>query len=440
MIFVCVLLQVSGVVLAILARMHCSKYKDMDAVKQASVLEREEILGRKRTRKMLACSIALLILSATFAELLVWKDKNDKNRDSTSISRTDYSGQVQTKDILLTFDDKEYAYSMEIFPREYTEEEFLTLAQKKIGEVKRTMLGSNEDFDHIASDLELPYEDAEGVFTYSWISDNPQVLSSFGKINKEELEHTTPVTLKLTVSYLSYKWEEDIPLKVVKEMRRESAVTETLDVLRQLETETRTEKIVTLPKEYAGVQITLKTVTDTKARNCLTAGILLAITMILLARVKLREDIKKQNDTLIEQYPSFVNMLCLMLGSGMTIQMGIRQILSGMENNVLLKKELEYAIHQIETGCEEAWVYEQLGRRLRVPEYHQLMQHLSQHIRMGTKDLRNLMEKEAQIARKKRCEFAKKKGEEASTKLLFPMVVLLATVMLLIVYPAMTGF
>ena len=44
-----------------------------------------------------------------------------------------------------------------------------------------------------------------------------------------------------------------------------------------------------------------------------------------------------------------------------------------------------------------------------------------------------------QTALKKRRELAKKKGEEASTKLLFPMIVLLALVMVLIVYPAMTG-
>lgn len=84
-------------------------------------------------------------------------------------------------------------------------------------------------------------------------------------------------------------------------------------------------------------------------------------------------------------------------------------------------------------------MYEQLGRRLELPEYYQLLQHISQYIRMGTKDLRNLMEQEMQQALKKRRELAKKKGEEASTKLLFPMILLLVLVMVMIVYPAWAG-
>lgn len=53
----------------------------------------------------------------------------------------------------------------------------------------------------------------------------------------------------------------------------------------------------------------------------------------------------------------------------------------------LLRRELEYAMHQLDTGSEESWVYEQLGRRLELPEYYQLLQHISQYIRMGTRIL-----------------------------------------------------
>ena len=45
---------------------------------------------------------------------------------------------------------------------------------------------------------------------------------------------------------------------------------------------------------------------------------------------------KKRNNVLMEQYTSFVNRLWLLLGSGMTVQTGIRQILSEMEKDWLL--------------------------------------------------------------------------------------------------------
>lgn len=440
MILICVLIQVSGVLLAILSRIHFSKYKAIEGKKPVSMLEQVEHLGQKRVKKMFACSIAVLFISATLTEMLVWKSRKEETSGAPVIIRTDYAGAAQTEDIWLTFDDKKYAFTLEINPREYTEEEFQELAREKIGDVKRNMLGNNTDLNHVTEDLKLPQEDEMGIFSYSWVSDYPEIVSSYGAVSTEELTDTAAVTLTLRVSYLSYTLEEEIPLTVVKELRRESAVADTLEALRQLEQDTRTKESITLPKEYEGVQITLQGDTKAQAKRCLAAGVVLALFIVLFARLKLREDGKKRDDTLKRQYPSFVNTLWLLLGSGMTIQMGIRQIISGMKDDVLLKRELEYAMHQIDNGSEEAWTYEQLGRRLHVPEYYQLMQHLSQHIRMGTKDLRNLMETEAQTALKKRREYAKKQGEEASTKLLFPMVVLLATVMVLVLYPAMTGF
>ncbi|MDD7283644.1 MAG: type II secretion system F family protein, partial [Clostridium sp.] len=173
--------------------------------------------------------------------------------------------------------------------------------------------------------------------------------------------------------------------------------------------------------------------------QCLFLGIMLAGAVFTVLYSRNREQQKKDNDALIRDYPFLVNRLWLLLGTGMTVQMGIRQIMSELNDNVCLKRELEYAIHCLQTGGEESLVYEQLGRRLKLPEYNRLFRQLGQHVRIGTKDLRNLMELEMQTALKKRRELAKKKGEEASTKLLFPMIVLLALVMVLIVYPAMTG-
>lgn len=50
-----------------------------------------------------------------------------------------------------------------------------------------------------------------------------------------------------------------------------------------------------------------------------------------LAVCKMERRTEKRNNVLMEQYPSFVNRLWLLLGSGMTVQTGIRQILSEME-------------------------------------------------------------------------------------------------------------
>ena len=79
---------------------------------------------------------------------------------------------------------------MEIEPREYTEEEFYQQAQQRITELESEILGDNPDLEHVSRSLNLPGEDATGVFTYAWRSDNPAVLSSYGKVDLEEVTET----------------------------------------------------------------------------------------------------------------------------------------------------------------------------------------------------------------------------------------------------------
>lgn len=51
--------------------------------------------------------------------------------------------------------------------------------------------------------------------------------------------------------------------------------------------------------------------------------------------------------------------------------------------------------------------------------------------------MRKLMEDEMEEAFQKRTDFAKRKGEEASTRLLFPMFCMLGVVMVMVVSPAL---
>ena len=62
------------------------------------------------------------------------------------------------------------------------------------------------------------------------------------------------------------------------------------------------------------------------------------------------------------------------------------------------------------------------------------------NIKKGTKELSNLLEKEACDAFEKRKNMARVKGEEATTKLLMPMMLMLITVMMIIMIPAIWSF
>ncbi len=81
-----------------------------------------------------------------------------------------------------------------------------------------------------------------------------------------------------------------------------------------------------------------------------------------------------------------------------------------------------------------------MGKRLKEPIYQKLSLTLIQVISKGTKEGRNLMRQMEQEAFRQRIDQAKREGEEAGTKLLFPMILLLGAVMLLVMFPAMMRF
>ena len=74
------------------------------------------------------------------------------------------------------------------------------------------------------------------------------------------------------------------------------------------------------------------------------------------------------------------------------------------------------------------------GMQFRTDSYQKLSLILIQSFTKGSKEAAMLMEAEEREAFYKRIDRAKKEGEEASTRLLFPMILLLCQVMLLVMY------
>jgi hypothetical protein len=65
---------------------------------------------------------------------------------------------------------------------------------------------------------------------------------------------------------------------------------------------------------------------------------------------------------------------------------------------------------------------------------------ISQNLKKGNKGLSELLGKEAREAFEERKEIAKRLGEEAGTKLLAPMMIMLLIVFMIILIPAFLSF
>ena len=88
----------------------------------------------------------------------------------------------------------------------------------------------------------------------------------------------------------------------------------------------------------------------------------------------------------------------------------------------------------------EETAYENFGRRCGLPTYIKLGSLLAQNLRKGSSGLTALLEKEAFLSLQQHRTAARKMGERASMRMLFPMLLMFVDVMLIMMVPAMLSF
>ena len=99
-------------------------------------------------------------------------------------------------------------------------------------------------------------------------------------------------------------------------------------------------------------------------------------------------------------------------------------------------EEMLYACRELHSGVSEASAYEHFGKRTGLQEYTRLSTLLAQNLKKGNSDLLERLREEAVRAGEEKLQGCKRMGEEAGTKLLVPMVLMLLVVMVMIMIPA----
>ena len=464
MIYINILIVLLYVMLAIISRKHYSKYKGIKKVVYAmsdyifSMARKKINTGRLQhdIRKLQIVSdkdvkimsenfikkniaVCLVAFSVFNVASLLFGIAGTRVVDAGNVLyRDDYNGQTREYDISLTYEEDEAWINLVVMPMEYTVEEFYEKSEKLFRDFEAELVGDNEDLLHIRGDIHIP-ENPENVFDITWLSDSPKILASTGKVNTDEIVADKAfVTLVATIEYGEFSASHEYRLGI--EGRKETTIIELVEgELYDLEQENRNQKEILIPKDLSGVKISLEQEKNNTSVYIFLLGTLFCIILAFRKAAGLKQDIRNRDRKLMDLYPWFVNSLWLTLGAGLTVKSGIKQLIAEGENGNPLVLELEYAINQINSGLDEAMVYEDLGRRIGLNAYVRLMHQLSRNLKIGTRDLLGLMEDELAAALEIRKENAKRKGEEASTKLLFPMVVLLLIVMLMIVTPVLVS-
>ena len=144
---------------------------------------------------------------------------------------------------------------------------------------------------------------------------------------------------------------------------------------------------------------------------------------------------------MILDYPELLSGFLVLTGAGYPVrQAWKKQVMDGMKKKQQERhpvyREMQTTLNQMETGTPEIRAYAEFGRRIGIGSYVKFASLLGNSVSTGGKDLRRLLEDEMEAAFRQRKDLALRKGEEASTKLLIPMFLMLGVVMVMVVAPA----
>lgn len=365
------------------------------------------------------------------------------------IERNDYGKGKRTEELDIKVDKEKVRSKVEISERQYSEEEVEALFDRIIRRMDRMIQGKNETLEHVDHDLDLITEVPGEPVRIRWELDRYDVMNSHGKLQDVKIKKEgVIVNLTAVLSYTENEKKQKIyyfgvhvyPKKLTGVERRTRDIDEKLKAANK---KNPTKVKVVLPGTLNGKRMTYYQPFNNRGMVIVVMGILIGILLIALQkqnRIKEQDERKKQ---MLRDYPEIINKLTLYLGAGMTVKRAWRNVVEAYVREQQDDIEQHYAYeemkktcYEMDSGMTEAQSYENFGRRCEVQAYIRLGALLSQNLRKGTKGLTQLLKVEAIQAFEERKAQAKRLGEEAGTKLLLPMFLMLAVVLVIVIVPA----
>lgn len=408
-------------------------------------MELKKMIGRKQV--ICISAGALLYLAA------LWINQPDTAADGNyQVKRNSYGQGERSYELLVKgLEESEVPVEVKVSERQYTSSEAQNVFREIVGQIGELIRGENISLEEVRKDLKLiTWLDQYGV-RLEWESEDNELIDTFGTISNSGIpKNGKPVYLRVRLSDGIHQGDYQVRITVYPPLltKEEEAVEAFQTELTLLDERQRTKDWLKLPERYDGKQLLYREKEGADYKVLLVLGVLLAVLCYAKDQSDEKERVQARARQLLLDYSEIVSKLAVFLGAGMTAVLAWERIVKDYENRLKKKKqcsryayeEMRKTYYQLKSGTPEGQAYLEFGRRCQLQQYLKLAGLLDQNRKTGTKNLRNLLHIEVSEAFEQRKHLAKRMGEEASTKLLVPLFLMLGIVMLMIVVPAFLSF
>ena len=397
--------------------------------------------------KKMTLSVVILVTGILFVAIWYYSREEGHITEGGWVYRGSGEEGTQKYNIIGQVEDGDrYTFQMEVEPRKYTEEDLEILYRQLGEELPKLMLGGNDSLDDITTDLILS-ESYEGYpFFVEWKSKIPEIIGENGTVHPQQ--ERVSLWLKAEISYEEYVRETEFTVTVAEKSgtAEEKEKDKIEELLRQAQEEDPENEKFQLPEKINGKTILWKE-NNGKTGWMLVMGCMLAVVTVFFFQDRdLHALVEKKKREEQRTYPEILQKLTLYLEAGLTVRAAFCRVAEDYEKERThggrrreAYEEMLIATREIRMGVPEKKAYEGFGKRTGIREYVRLSTFLLQNLKKGSTTLLQQLKEEAQTAEELRMQNARKLSEEATTKLLLPMVLLLVIVMIMIMVPAFSN-
>ncbi|MDO4187970.1 MAG: type II secretion system F family protein [Lachnospiraceae bacterium] len=406
-----------------------------------------EVTGRVKKyyiEKIKYCSYIFVIGIVLIVALKV--NKKGIIEEGGRIKRNDYGD--GSKKVKLLVDNHEMDF--EVSEKRYSEDEINVIVDAFKRDLFDVIKDENKSFDYVDKNLNFINKLKSYPFTVSYRTDKPLILSSKGVIDYEKVpEEGIDVMVTVTISYFEY--EEEISFYVcvyrkllTEEEQYEEYIKNALNAENDVNKE---DDYYYLPVSFNGQQIEFK---EDKENTFLFLTLMLVGVIILVYVLKDRElsnELKIKEERIVYEYPTLINKFALLYSAGLPVKNIWMRVCADYERtknnkkeNNPLYEEMLITRKQIIDGKREVEAYEEFSERINNQRYRVFVSLLCQAVTVGRSDLALSFRLECNDAYLERRNRAKKKFEEAGTKLMVPMFMMLSVIIIILMFPAFYSF
>ena len=440
-------------------------------------------------KQMLLCISASLLLTILVFFLGL---QDGVLKEGFRLPRSGYGGSKQyiTLEVSGLTEDTSVPLDITVSPKRYTEEEANAVFREIYDQLEELVVAEGESFANLQHDLRLMTKLPKYGVQLSWDfypeldpalaagSVTPDearayyrkyrhLMDSDGTLHNETLAPGTVVTgyLSLIMSTVIVPTGTDGETKYLKTQYHSApyriyvgivprALSRYESLLLQLQQAITTEdegslgeNMLSLPTEIDGQRIYYSEHEDRSYLLLPLLGVIAAMAIYMRQGQARRTEKKQREALLMLDYSELVSKLMVYIGAGLTVRNALETISQhfdaliarGIKEDRPLYQELRTMVIQFRRNMPESEIYLSFGRRVNLKPYTKLVSLIEQNRMNGARNLRAMLELEMEDAFEQRKTTARRLGEEAGTKLLLPLFIMLGIVMIIVIVPAMSA-